>query len=268
MIDAGIYVGRVMHHRMRPRHHRFIYRLFTLLIDVDRLPEMDRQLRFLSIERANLFSFHSRDHGPRDGTPLRPWVEAELQAAGIDVAPAQIRLLAMPRFLGYVFNPLSVYYCYDNNLSLYAIVYEVKNTFGEQHAYSLKAQPHQGMSKRFKQRCDKNFYVSPFIQPKANYRFSLNDPNSHLDVRITEYADDAPLLIATLQGHHRPLTDRQLLIQAIRHPFLPQKVIASIHYEALKLWLKGIVLQPRHVGKQRTGNSPEEEAVSRRPGSV
>ncbi|MGI9509915.1 MAG: DUF1365 domain-containing protein [Geminicoccaceae bacterium] len=249
MKAPGLYVGRVMHHRLRPKRHRFIYRLFTLLIDVDRLADIDHRLRLLSVDRANLFSFHNKDHGPRDGTPLRPWVEAMLETAGIKEPAKHIRLLAMPRFLGYVFNPLSIYYCYDSEERLFAIVYEVKNTFGEQHPYVLSVQPRSATSERIRHGCDKDFYVSPFIQAEATYRFNLNDPSEILDVRISESTEASTLLVAALQGERRPLTDRQLLIQAFKHPFLPQKVIASIHYEALKLWLKGISLQPRALKK-------------------
>lgn len=252
MVEAGLadlYVGRVMHHRLRPKRHRFVYRMFTLLIDIDRLSDVDHGLRFLSVDRANLFSFQNRDHGARDGSPLRPWIETTLEAAGIPETPASIQLLTMPRFLGYVFNPLSIYYCRDHGQRLFAIVYEVKNTFGGQHPYVLRVAPQPTSSERFHHGCDKDFYVSPFIQAQVNYRFSLNDPDDNLDVRITGYVEEGALLVAALRGKRRPLTDRQLLIQALKQPFLPQKVIASIHYEALKLWLKGISLQPRQAEK-------------------
>lgn len=248
MIRSCLYVGRVMHHRIRPKRHRFVYRLATLLIDIDRLREADRRLWLFSVERFNLFSFRNRDHGPRNGKALRPWVEAELERAGFNPSPARIFLLAMPRFLGYVFNPLSIYFCYDEE-RLFAIVYEVKNTFGEQHPYVLVVPPQTTTSGRFHQSCDKNFYVSPFIQAEANYRFSLKEPDNNLDVRISEYVDAGALLVATMQGQRRPLTDRQLLLQAFLNPFSPQKVVASIHYQALRLWLKGISLQPRQAGK-------------------
>lgn len=257
-----------MHHRIRPKHHRFVYRLFTFLFDIDRLADVDQRLRLFSIERPNLFSFYNSDHGPRDGSGLRPWIEAELKRGGIRTVPAQIRLLAMPRFLGYVFNPLSIYYCYDSEDCLYAVVYEVKNTFGEQHAYVLPVDSDDNVSCRFQQGCDKDFYVSPFIQAEAHYRFSLNDPDDHLDVRISERIEAGPLLVATLHGRRKPLTDGQLLIQALRQPFLPQKVIASIHYEALKLWLKGISLQPRKAEKRRSGVFLQEAAKTRRSGSL
>lgn len=249
MVDSCLYVGHVMHHRIRPKRHRFVYRLATLLIDIDRLHDVDRRLWLFSFGRFNLFSFHNSDHGPRNGKVLRPWVNDQLETAGFNRSPARIFLLAMPRFFGYVFNPLSIYYCYDGEKCLFAIIYEVKNTFGEQHSYVLAVPPQSTKSERFHQRCDKNFYVSPFIQAEANYRFSLKEPGSNLDVRISEYVEAGALLVATMQGKRRPLTDRQLLIQAFRYPFSPQKVVASIHYQALKLWLKGISLQPRQIGK-------------------
>ena len=263
MLDAALYIGHVMHHRLRPKRHRFIYRFATLLIDIDRLTDIENRLRFLSVGRFNLFSVNIRDHGPRDGTPLRPWVEAELEAAGLASSPARILLLSMPRFLGYVFNPLSIYYCYDDDERLFAIIYEVKNTFGEQHPYVLAMPDKPTKSGRYHQSCDKNFYVSPFIEAEANYRFSLNEPDNNLDVRISEYVESGALLVATMQGKRRALTDRQLIIQALFYPFLPQMVMASIHYQALKLWLKGISLQPREAGRGRSGFHPPEEAKSR-----
>jgi len=249
MTDASLYLGRVMHHRIRPKRHHFIYRMSTLLIDIDRIADVDRRLRLFSAERFNLFSFYNEDHGPRDGGPLRPWVEAELKTSEISAEPARILLLAMPRFLGYVFNPLSIYYCYDDNEQLHTIIYEVKNTFKEQHSYVLAVSASADSTERFYQRCAKDFYVSPFIQAEADYRFSINNPGNNLDVRIVETVDAGALLVATLQGRRSPLTDGRLFIQALSHPFLTQKVIASIHYEALRLWLKGISLQPRQIGK-------------------
>ena len=270
--DACLYVGRVMHHRLQPRRHRFVYRVFTLLLDIDRLDELDRRLRLFSVDRANLFSFHAKDHGPRNGEPLRPWVENELRRAGIPEEPVRIRLLAMPRFLGYVFNPLSVYYCFDADDRLFAIVYEVKNTFGEQHAYVLSVDEAQTSVQEVKQQCDKDFYVSPFIEAEATYRFRLNVPSDRLNVVIREAIESGPLLVASLSGHRRPLTDFELVRQTVLHPFLTQKVIASIHIQAFKLWLKGIrlqtqVKQPNAAGPFST-RTPAANLVGEPPGSA
>lgn len=270
-----LYTGRVMHHRLQPRSHRFVYRVFTMLMDIDRLAELDKHLRCFSIERWNLFSFHNVDHGPRDGQPLRPWVEAELAAARVSSFPARIQLLAMPRFLGYVFNPLSVYYCYDRDERLFAILYEVKNTFGGQHAYALPVAEARTASGEIRQQCDKGFYVSPFVEAEARYHFRLEAPEERLKVVIREEIESGLLLLATLTGKRRALSDRELLRQAFHHPFLTQKVITSIHYEALKLWLKGIRLQPwreeeprtsrqldRSIGKEVSVVKPVEEPPS------
>lgn len=263
--DACLYAGRVMHHRLQPKQHRFVYRVFTMLFDIDRLQELDKRLRWFSVERANVFSFRYTDHGPRDGQPLRPWVEAELKQAGIGCYPTRIRLLAMPRFLGYAFNPLSLYYCYDDNEQLFAILYEVKNTFGEQHAYVLAVDDTATPKDDVCQQCDKNFYVSPFIKAEATYRFRLNLPKDRLKVIIREEIDSGLLLIATLIGKRRALTDSELIRQALRHPFLTQKVIASIHIQALKLWLKGIRLQPRDTKEPAAAGSISKGAPAANP---
>lgn len=270
--DGSLYVGRVMHHRLQPKRHRFVYRIFSLLLDIDRLDDIDRRLRLFSIERRNLFSFHNEDHGPRDGRSLRPWVEAELRAAGIVTSPTRIMLLAMPRFLGYVFNPLSIYYCHDDAGRLFAILYEVKNTFGGQHTYVLTVDPTAAVRGRIEQRCEKDFYVSPFIEAEATYHFALTRPGEKLTVLIREEIESGPLLLASLTGRRRPISDRQLAYQALRHPFLTQKVIATIHFEALRLWLKGIRLQPRSrkamAARPLPIKAPAVNSVGQRSGSV
>ncbi len=240
-----LYVGRVLHERLQPKRHRFVYRLFTMLLDIDRLPELNRQLKLFSVERANLFTFYNRDHGARDGSPLRPWAEAQLREAGIAETPARLLLLAMPRMFGYVFNPLSIYYAFDRHDHLFAIIYEVKNTFGEQHAYVLPVEPGDWGADAVRQHCAKNFYVSPFIEAKAGYSFRLNRPGERLAVLIHETDAAGPLLTAALTGRQRPMTDGQLLRLVLGHPLLTHKVIGAIHIEALRLWLKRIRLQPR-----------------------
>ncbi len=240
-----LYVGRVMHERLQPKRHRFVYRVFTMLLDIDRLAELDRRLRFFSVERANLFTFCNRDHGPRDGRPLRPWAEAHLREAGISETPVRLLLLAMPRMVGYVFNPLSIYYALDSHDRPFAIIYEVKNTFGEQHAYVLPIEQHDRGAEAIRQHCAKSFYVSPFIEAKAGYSFRLNRPGERLAVLIRETDTAGPLLTAALTGKRQPLTDGRLLRLACWYPFLTYKVILAIHIEALQLWLKRIRLQPR-----------------------
>jgi hypothetical protein len=244
---SGLYLGRVMHHRLRPRRHRFVYRVFSLLIDLDRLPDLDRRLRLLSVNRPNLLSFQERDHGARDGSPLRPWVDTMLAAHGLDLAGGRVLLLCFPRLFGYVFNPLSIYYCYDAEGRLAALVYEVKNRSGEQHAYALPLACRHGPEGPARQSTRKAFYVSPFLEMAARYRFKLDPPGERLAVVIQQEVAQATTLVATLTGARRPLTDAQLLRAVLRMPLMTYKVILGIHYEALWLWLKGLPLQPREA---------------------
>lgn len=239
------YEGHVMHMRLRPRAHRFRYRLWTLLLDVDRVEETARGLRLFSANRFNLLSHHDADHGARDGSPLRPWVEARLASAGLP-RPARIRLLAMPRFLGWVFNPLSVYFCEDAEGRLESVVYEVKNTFGDQIPYALDA---RGEGPRRHAQA-KEMFVSPFIGMDQVYRFDLLPPGETLALRIKQGDAQGDLLIATQNGARRPLTDSVLARLALGAPFLPVQVTAAIHWQALRLWLKGAPFR-RYPGPKR-----------------
>ena len=236
---SRIFVGRVAHARLRPFHHRFAYRVFTMLLDLDELPALHRSLRLFAYNRAGLFSFHDADHGPRDGTPLRPWIEARLAEAGIDLDGGPIRLLCFPRVLGYVFNPLTVWFCHDRDGRLGAILYEVSNTRGERHGYVVPIG--DGGSAH---RAEKAFYVSPFIGMEATYRFRLRGPDERLHMMIREDVPEGPQLVATLSAHARPLGDGALARLFFSHPILTQKVIGAIHWEALRLWLKGAKIHP------------------------
>lgn len=259
---AYLYVGEVMHHRLRPRRHRFVYRVAYLLLDLDRLAELDGALRLFSCNGPNLVSFYERDHGARDGTALRPWIEARLAEHGFGSADASIRLLCMPRWLGHVFNPISVYYCHERNGRLAAIVYEVKNTFGEQHVYVLPVDPERREGGAIRQGCAKALYVSPFVEMAARYRFQLGPPGEdRLSVVIREDVETEPLLVASVTGRRRPLTDLQLVLAYLRHP--THKVMAAIHWEALRLWLKGITIQPRTATGADAREAPRDTSPSR-----
>ena len=235
-VGACLYAGHVMHMRLTPFALRFRYRVFTLLLDVDRIAETLAPLRWLRFERFGLLSVRLRDHGPRDGSALRPWVEARLAEAGLP-PPARIRLLAFPRILGYAFNPLSVYFCDDAAGRLESVVYEVKNTFGDQHAYALPARP--GPDGAVRHETAKGFFVSPFIGMDQTYAFTLRPPGERLAIRIRQRDGAGPWLIATQSGARRPLSDRELLRQWLAHPLMTLKVIVAIHWQALRLWLRG-----------------------------
>ena len=218
--------------------YRFIYPVFSLLVDIDRLEEISSASRVFSFERFNLLSLHTRDHGLRDGRAWRPWVEAKLAEHGIRLEGGTIRLLCMPRVLGYAFNPLSVWFCHHRDGSLRAVICEVSNTYGEHHHYLLHDSG-RAMASPVRQRRDKVFHVSPFIDMDAEYRFRISVPDAKLRVLIHEYRQDNLMLVATQTGDARPFTDAQLLRTWLRMPLMTFKVITMIHWQALKIRLKG-----------------------------
>lgn len=229
----ALYRGRTVHVRFRPFEHRLSYSVFQLLLDVDRpVPE---DLRWLRHNRFGAFAFHDRDHGDRSGAPLRGWVEARLAEAGIDAAGGPIRLLTFPRVLGYVFNPLSVFFAYRPDGQLAGVIYEVNNTFGETHSYVAPATG--GPVER--QEADKVFHVSPFFDVSGAYAFTLRGPARTLTLTIDKIAAGTRDHLATLKACAEPLEDGPLSRAFFSVPFLTLKVIAGIHWEALKLLLKG-----------------------------
>lgn len=240
---SALYFGEVMHQRVRPRRHRLRYRVFFLFVDVDELPELDRQLPVFAYNRFNLFSFFDKDHGSGDGWPLRRWVERHLAEAGIDLGGGAIRLLCFPRVLGYVFNPLTVYFCYRPNGDLAAILYAVSNTFGERHTYLVPVEA-DGAGV-LSHRCDKEFYVSPFNAVEGGYSFRVEPPAGSVTVVINQSDTVGPLLHAALRAKRVPLTQAALLTAFVRYPLLTLKVIGGIHWEALRLWAKGLRLVDR-----------------------
>jgi len=246
MIESALYTGWVMHRRFHPRQHSFRYRVFSLLIDLDELPSLDRELRLFKWNSAGIFSFHDRDHG--DGRPLNTWLNDLLAAAGI-LAEGPRRVLCYPRILGYVFNPLSVWFCHDRDGSLKAIVYEVHNTYAERHAYVLPA-AHSGPV--VSHDCDKVFYVSPFLSQDCRYRFDVLPPGEKVTVMIQEKEAGEAVLNASFAGRRRTFTDSSLLLMLLAYPLMTLKVIAAIHFEAVRLMLKGVRRHP-HSPMGRAG---------------
>lgn len=232
--------GSVMHARLRPVAHRFAYRVLSILVDVDRLDEADRTARLFSVDRWNLFSFHRRDHGPADGGDLRAWVDRELERAGLGEPPARVLLHCCPRVLGSVFDPLSVWFCLDGAGETVALVYEVRNTFGERHSYVAPVRAGERGPEGIRQERDKAFYVSPFVPAAMRYRFRILPPGRALRIRILEAGRDGPLLAATHVARLKPLTSAALARSFLRVPWLSLKIIGAIHFEALRLWLKGV----------------------------
>lgn len=240
-IASALYEGAVTHTRLRPVRHHLRYQVFSLLLDLDELPKLP--LRVFSHNRFNLFSVHDRDHGDGSRTPLRAQVEAHLRAAGYPVDGGPIRLLAVPRLLGYAFNPLSVYFCHRRDGTLMAILHEVHNTFGQRHSYLLPAQ--QQGEDVVRQSCAKQFHVSPFMEMALSYRFRIRPPGPRLGIAIETRDAMGPVLHATFTARRRALTDAALLRTFLAFPLLTVKIIAGIHWEALQLWRKGLRLVPR-----------------------
>ena len=237
---AVLYRGSVMHARMKPFTHRFTYRVFSLFIDIDMLDEANRQSPIFSVGRFNLLSFHPADHGERDGSSLRNHAERLLSQAGFTHRPHTIKLLCYPRLMGFGFNPLSIYYCSDYDDQLTALIYEVRNTFGDIHSYVIPIQPrHLNGTDEIRQECDKAFYVSPFLDMTMRYRFRLQPPDQNLRLRILELDEAGPILAATFAGERLPLTLWTSLLCFVSIPLLSFKVVLAIHWQALRLWLKG-----------------------------
>lgn len=248
--NSAIYTGKVTHKRMRPKQHFLQYSMFYMLLDIDEIDAIAKRHWLFSRNRRNLFSFFDRDHGNKSGTdghggPLRAYVENRLREAGIRQGGCRIRLMTMPRIFGYVFNPLSVYFCHDDNDNLFALIYEVNNTFGQRHSYIFALESDVREDNVFHQECDKAFYVSPFLDMKLCYDFTITRPAGTASIVINA-SDKNGLVIATaFKGNRGQFGDGQLLKLALTYPLLTLKVIAGIHWEALQIWLKGIGLKPR-----------------------
>ncbi len=234
--NSLIYNGKVIHKRFKPKEHYFKYNVFSLLIDLDELDIIQNKIKIFSYNKFNIISFFDIDHGPRDGTSIRQWISKNLKDLGINDNKIKIKLLCYPRIFGYVFNPLSVFFIYDKNLKLISIFYEVKNTFGEQHTYLFKASD----DKTIKNNCSKKFHVSPFIEMECNYYFRVLKPSDKMSVIIDQSDNNGKLLYASQDGVAKELNQKNLIISYICHPLMTFKIIAAIHFEAFKLWLKGI----------------------------
>jgi DUF1365 family protein len=242
---AALYFGDVMHARLKPIGHRFSYRVMSLLVDLDRLDVADRQSRLFGVNRAALYSFNEADHGERDGSALRIYAQRCAAERGIDLTGGRVVLLCYPRLLGYTFNPLSAYFCYRADGELALMIYEVRNTFGDIHAYVLPVKPGESSDAGVRQAQEKLFYVSPFIGMAMRYHFRVSPPGDSVKLRILETDRDGPLLAATFNGRRRALTTAALLRSFCSLPLVTLKIVGAIHWEALRLWLKGVRLVPR-----------------------
>ena len=239
-MNSCIYNGEVNHTRFKPVKHFLNYKTFSLFIDLDEIEQLDKSISIFSHNKFNIFSFYNKDHGDRDGNCLKKWVISNLKKYKIEGNISKIKILCYPRIFGYVFNPLSIFYCYEND-KLKSIFYEVKNTFNEQHTYIFKIKD----GEEIKQKCKKKFYVSPFMDMETFYNFKLIDPNQRLSVMIKQTDAEGTVLTATQTGDKKEFNFKQLLINFFRYPLMTFKIISSIHFEALLLWKKGAIYRKR-----------------------
>ena len=235
--DSSIYIGNVIHKRFKPKIHFFKYKVFSILLDISEIDILDKSLKIFSYNKFNIVSFYDADHGPRDGTSIKEWVIKNLNDNRINTENIKIKLLCYPRIFGYVFNPLSVFFIYNKNSELISILYEVKNTFGEQHTYIFKTKENENY---IKHRCKKKFHVSPFIEMDCAYFFKILKPREKISVIIDQYDEEGKLLYASQDGDRIEFNNRNLVLSYLRHPFMTFKIIVAIHFEAFKLWTKGI----------------------------
>ena len=239
-MNSCIYNGIVKHRRFKPIEHSLNYRTFSILLDLDEIENLAKSISIFSLNKFNIFSFYNRDHGARDGSSLKDWVKKNLKKFNISNNITTIKLLCYPRVFGYVFNPLSIFYCYEKN-DLKAIFYEVKNTFNEQHTYIFKIKNNE----KIEQKCKKKFYVSPFMDMETYYNFKLINPKEKLSIFIRQTDEEETVLTATQTGDKKEFSFNQLLINFFKYPLMTIKIISSIHYEAFFLWKKGAVYRKR-----------------------
>lgn len=241
---SALYVGEVVHSRVRDVAHRLRYRVWMVLLDLDRLDALQQRLKRLPRRAFGLISFLPSDHGDRRDGSLRDQIEARLALAGVEIPGGPIRLLTMPRILGYGFNPISVFFCHRPDGSLGALVYEVTNTFRERHSYAVAVPADRTGPVR--QTADKALFVSPFMDQVLTYDFTVHAPDETVSVVVAARYGTTPVLTASFSGRRRDLTDRELLRAFLSHPLLTWKVTWGIHWEAVKLMLKGA--RYRHRG--------------------
>jgi len=253
--QSALYTGFVMHRRLAPRHHRFRYRVFAMLLDLDELAGLDRGLWLFGWNRWAPLSFHNADHG--DGASLHAWLDRLLAEANI-VADGPRRVLCYPRIFGYVFNPLSVWFCHGADGALKAIVYEVHNTYDERHAYVMAAQTAGGAVRHD---CAKDFYVSPFLTRDCRYHFRIAPPGARVGVAIHETENGKAILNASFAGRRRTLGDGALLAMLLAYPLMTLKVVVAIHYEAVRLMLKGVRRHPHAPQREYAKGLVKNSAV-------
>jgi len=242
VIDSGLFVGTLRHRRFAPTAHTFSYPLFMALLDIDRLPELMRVSAVTGYNRWNWASFDDRDHFGDPGRPVRERLEADAARHGIALPSGRIFLLTNLRYLGYCFNPISFFYCFDRRQQLQIVLAEVRNTFGGTHNYWLRP---DSASRTFRAAATKSLYVSPFMPIDLEYAFALTPPEERLVAHMKTIEAGSVCFDATLSLERRPWSAREIRRALVRYPAMTAAVIAGIHWQALQLWWKGVPYVPR-----------------------
>jgi DUF1365 family protein len=255
----AIFKGALMHRRYQPTRHELRYSVADVLVDVDQLEDLNQKSRLIGHNRRRLFSIDDKNHGPGDGTPIAQHVRRLLQQLDLAEPIARIFMLCYPAVFGKVFNPLTVYFGHAADGRWLGVIYEVSNTFGERHSYVL---PVQGAAHK----AEKCFYVSPFNKVAGEYRFSIEHEQGHLRLNIALFEADKLILAARFDGREQPLSDFALLCGALSLATQPLKVVVGIHWEALKLYLKGLrpTSRPAH-GRFKATATPNPRATNSKP---
>ncbi|MFM0060321.1 DUF1365 domain-containing protein [Paraburkholderia phytofirmans] len=263
---AWLLTGRVMHERLRPKHHRFTYPVFYVRCDLDRLASLDSG--WFGVDRWRPLSLYRCDHGARDGSDLATWMREQLRAAGIEEANGRIWLQAFPRVFGYAFNPISFWYCHDRDGQLRALLAEVRNTFGERHSYLLSANGNAPITANTRLMCRKVLHVSPFCRVEGGYTFRVKEAPSSASVSIDYHDADGLLIRTALGGRLTPLTRAAAFAALLRQPLLSVSVVARIHWQALRLALKKAPFHGKNPAPARTDDASTHHAAAAKPSAA
>jgi uncharacterized protein len=264
MMDSALYFGYIRHRRFRPVRHEFEYPIFMAFLDVERIPALMQVSRLASHNRWNWASFYESDHFGDTQQPLYQRIAGDARSHGIQLPDGQIFLLTHLRYLGYNFNPVSFYYCFDRRDQLQLILAEVNNTFGETQNYWLSPAIQVATSEKARSyKFPKTFHVSPFMSMDCRYHWTFTQPGDLLTVQTNVAENDEALFDSTLRLERRPWTARSLRDALLRFPWVTAKTIAAIHWEAARLFLKKVPLfhhpgpgrftpvNQRHMGASR-----------------
>jgi uncharacterized protein len=239
-MESALYVGKLRHRRFSPRLHAFSYPVYMAFVDIDRLPELMRVSPFAAYNRWNWTSYHERDHFGDPRRPLRERLARDARLNGVTLPGGSVFLLTHLRYLGYVFNPVSFYYCYAADGALELMMAEVNNTFGEKYNYWLHASNQQPAAVAKRYSTAKHMHVSPFMDMHLRYDWIFAPPGERLVAHMNTLADGQAFFDATLKLQRRPWTRRELHNALVAYPLMTLRVIAAIHWEALRLWLKNV----------------------------